>query len=51
MFFPDEKLMKRPSKRLPWSVFWLEPGYIWEYHRLMKGRMSFEAFEAFEVTN
>ncbi|KAI6137946.1 hypothetical protein BKA82DRAFT_4022231 [Pisolithus tinctorius] len=38
----------QPSQRSPWSVFWTKPGYIWEYHQVMKDRTPLEEFEVLD---
>ncbi|KAI6139421.1 hypothetical protein BKA82DRAFT_4364858 [Pisolithus tinctorius] len=38
----------QPSQRSPWSVFWTKPGYIWEYHQVMKNRTPLEEFEVLD---
>ncbi|KAI6096131.1 hypothetical protein F5141DRAFT_1067853 [Pisolithus sp. B1] len=47
MFFP-EVMREKPAWRSPWNVFWTKPGYISEYHDLMKDRTISEQFK---VTN
>ncbi|KAL4064649.1 hypothetical protein J3A83DRAFT_4376894 [Scleroderma citrinum] len=44
IFFPDPE-GERPAQRSPWSVFWMKPGYIWEYHRSMKERNLLDRLE------
>ncbi|KAI5988679.1 hypothetical protein F5J12DRAFT_786808 [Pisolithus orientalis] len=38
----------QPSWRSPWNVFWTKPGYIWEYHQVMKNRTPLEEFEVLD---
>ncbi|KAI6137537.1 hypothetical protein BKA82DRAFT_4023807 [Pisolithus tinctorius] len=38
----------QPSQRSPWNVFWTKPGYIWEYHQVMKNRTPLEEFEVLD---
>ncbi|KAI5990547.1 hypothetical protein F5J12DRAFT_786485 [Pisolithus orientalis] len=38
----------QPSRRSPWNVFWTKPGYIWEYHQVMKNRTPLEEFEVLD---
>ncbi|KAF8119963.1 hypothetical protein EV363DRAFT_1141079, partial [Boletus edulis] len=35
-FFPEPSSNSKPARRSPWSIFWSKPGYIWEYHELVK---------------
>ncbi|KAF8122103.1 hypothetical protein EV363DRAFT_1301410 [Boletus edulis] len=36
IFFPEPSSNSKPARRSPWSIFWSKPGYIWEYHELVK---------------
>ncbi|KAI5996592.1 hypothetical protein F5J12DRAFT_896119 [Pisolithus orientalis] len=47
LFFPGPTA-GQPSWRSPWNVFWTKPGYIWEYHQVMKNRMPLEEFEVLD---
>ncbi|KAI5997367.1 hypothetical protein EDD15DRAFT_2162774 [Pisolithus albus] len=47
VFFP-EVTQGKPARRSPWNIFWTKPGYISEYHEMMKGRT---VLEQLEVTN
>ncbi|KAI5981065.1 hypothetical protein F5J12DRAFT_788789 [Pisolithus orientalis] len=38
LFFPGPTA-GQPLWRSPWNVFWMKPGYIWEYHQVMKNRI------------
>ncbi|KAI6140012.1 hypothetical protein BKA82DRAFT_4364396 [Pisolithus tinctorius] len=47
LFFPGPTA-GQPSRRSPWNVFWTKPGYIWEYHQVMKNRTPLEEFEVLD---
>ncbi|KAI6137968.1 hypothetical protein BKA82DRAFT_4022130 [Pisolithus tinctorius] len=47
LFFPGPTA-GQPSWRSPWNVFWMKPGYIWEYHQVMKNRTPLEEFEVLD---
>ncbi|KAI5995351.1 hypothetical protein F5J12DRAFT_896572 [Pisolithus orientalis] len=47
LFFPGPTA-GQPSWRSPWNVFWTKPGYIWEYHQVMKNRTPLEEFEVLD---
>ncbi|KAI6137535.1 hypothetical protein BKA82DRAFT_4023805 [Pisolithus tinctorius] len=44
----DRPTVGQPSRRSPWNVFWTKPGYIWEYHQVMKNRTPLEEFEVLD---
>ncbi|KAI6143823.1 hypothetical protein BKA82DRAFT_4017515 [Pisolithus tinctorius] len=46
LFFPGPT--GQPSRRSPWNVFWTKPGYIWEYHQVMKNRTPLQEFEVLD---
>jgi len=45
IFFPEPIGDSIPAHRSPWSSFWSEPGYIWDYHNLIKNRTPYQTFE------
>ena len=45
MFFPDADEDSKPANRSPWSIFWTKPGYVWEYHELLKNCGPSEGFD------
>ncbi|KAI6149952.1 hypothetical protein BKA82DRAFT_4354048 [Pisolithus tinctorius] len=47
LFFPGPTV-GQPSRRSPWNVFWTKPGYIWEYHQVMKNRTPLQEFEVLD---
>ena len=44
-FFPDADEDSKPANRSPWSIFWTKPGYVWEYHELLKNCAPSEGFD------